>query len=275
MTIARRMAASVLVLIALLALGANLWAPAPYDRQFREFPSQSPGRSFLLGTDELGRDRLSRLLYGAQVSLLLAPAAAALTVLVALAVGLPAGLFGGLADRVATAVIDLFLCLPWFFVLLAVRAMLPLNTGPWTSVTITFLLLGLLGWASGARVVRSAARSLVASDYALQARAAGCGAMSLMRVHLLPALRPIVVSQFWLAIPAFLLAEANLGMLGLGVAEPMPSLGNSLAELSNIHSVAAAPWTLAPAAVLLASLMCLHLLLSRPSQFAQAQGEFR
>ena len=268
MKILRRVAAVVLVLIAILALGANICAPAAYDRQFREFPNQSPGRTFPLGTDELGRDRFSRLLYGAQVSLLLAPAAAALTVLVALAVGLPAGLYGGFADRAATAVIDLFLCLPWFFVLLAARAVLPLNTGPWTSVTITFLLLGLLGWASGARVVRSGTRSLLASDSAMQARATGSSTVRLALVHLLPQLRPLVVSQFWLAIPAFLLAEANLGMLGLGVAEPMPSLGNSLAELSNLHSVAAAPWMLAPAALLLVVLTCLHLLLSQSNRIS-------
>ena len=140
------------------------------------------------------------------------------------------------------------------------------------TVGITFLLLGLVGWAPGARVVRSGIRSLAASDCALQAKAAGCGAARLALVHLLPQLRPLVISQFWLAIPAFLLAEANLGMLGLGVAEPMPSLGNSLAELSNIHSVAAAPWTLAPAAVLLVVLTCLHLVLGRPSRFVKEGG---
>lgn len=266
MKLLRYAAGLVLALVAVVAVGAEVWAPAPYDRQFREFPQQPPSRAFLLGTDELGRDRLSRLLYGTQVSLLMIPAAAALTVLVAIVVGVPAAFTGGAADRFATAAIDLFLCLPWFFVLLAARALLPLNTNPWTSISITFLLLGLLGWASGARVLRAGVRSLLASDCVIQARATGCSPARLAFVHLVPQLRPLVVSQFWLAIPSFLLAEANLGMLGLGVAEPMPSLGNSLAELSNIHLVATAPWVLAPAAVLLLVLVCLHLVLSRPLQ---------
>lgn len=256
----RRVAAGALILTAVLAFGAHIWAPATYDRQFREFPSQPPGGDFLLGTDELGRDRWSRLLYGAQVSLLLAPAAAALTVLLALAVGFLAGMHRG-ADRLATVVMDLFLCLPWFFLLVAVRGLLPLNTAPWMSVTITFLLLGLVGWAPGARLIRSGVRSLAAADSAIQARATGCGSTRLALVHLLPQLKPIAVSQFLLAIPAFLLAEANLGLLGLGVAEPMPSLGNLLAELSDPHLVHSEPWILAPAAVLLVVLMSLRVLL--------------
>lgn len=264
----RQAAAAILVLIAIISLGANVWAPAPYDKQFRESPNEPPGRAFALGTDELGRDRFSRLLYAAQISLLLAPAAAAIAVLVALGVGLTAGLAGGFVDQSALAIIDLCLSLPWFFLLLAVRAMLPLNTGPWASVAVTFLLIGLLGWAPGARVVRSNVVSLLSSDVAMQARAAGSSGLRLAIAHLLPQLRPLIVAQFWLAIPAFLIAEANLSMLGLGVAEPMPSLGNSLAELSNNHAVASAPWILAPAALLLLVLTCMYLVLNRPDRLA-------
>jgi peptide/nickel transport system permease protein len=263
MKLARRIALGFLLVTFIAALGAQVWAPAAYDAQFREHPNEAPGKTFLLGTDDLGRDRFARLLYGAQVSLLLAPAAAGLSVAIAALMGIPAGLAGGYLERGAGAIMDLFLCLPWLFVLLAVRALLPLNVEAWASVAITFLLLGLLGWAPGARVLRSGARDLAQSDCALQARAMGCTPWRLALVHLLPQLRPLILAQFWLAIPAYLLTEANLGILGLGVSEPMPSLGNLLAELSNFHALASSPWIVAPAVLLTSVLTCLHLVLTK------------
>ena len=200
-------------------------------------------------------------MYGARVSLLLAPAAAILCVAVSALLGVTAGFFGGLWQQSATILMDLFLCLPWIFVLLAVRAVLPLNVQSSVSIAITFLLLGLLAWAPGARMLRSGTQALINDDFALQARASGLQTSRLIGVHLLPQLRPLLVSQFWMLLPAFLLTEANLGMLGLGVTEPMPSLGNLLGELSNVHRVTAAPWILAPAVFLVLVLICLNLML--------------
>src|SRR5215470_9598885 len=142
-----------------VALTAPLLAPADYAQQFREAPNASPSHRFLLGTDELGRDRLSRLLYAGRVSLLLAPAAAALSTLLAVAVGTFAGFLGGFWERLTMAGVDLFLSFPWFFLLITVRAVLPLNVTPWTSVLVTFALLGVLGWAASARVVCAGVRS--------------------------------------------------------------------------------------------------------------------
>jgi peptide/nickel transport system permease protein len=240
-----------LLLLYVAALAADALAPASYETQFRESPRAGPSTRFPLGTDDLGRDRLSRLLYGTRVSLLLAPAAAFLSTMLAAAVGLTAGYLGGLWERASMALADLFNSLPWLFLLITVRAVLPLNVSPWASVTITFLLLGLLGWASGARVIRAGAVRMRESGFCLQARAAGIGHLRLMLVQILPNLRPLLRSQFWIAIPVFILAEANLGMLGLGVAEPLPSWGNLLAELENLHALGRAPWLLAPAALLI------------------------
>src|SRR5262245_11300880 len=123
----RQIALGILGSIFLLAALADWLAPAPYERQFRDAPSARPSRRFPLGTDELGRDRLSRLLYGTRVSLLLAPATALLSTLIAAAIGGAAGYLGGRWDRIALRAIDLFLSLPWLFLLLTARAMLPLN----------------------------------------------------------------------------------------------------------------------------------------------------
>jgi ABC-type dipeptide/oligopeptide/nickel transport system permease subunit len=151
-----------------------------------------------------------------------------------------------------TTGIDLFLSLPWLFLLLAVRALLPLNTAPLTSVIITFLLLGCLGWATPARIIRAGTRTLVNSDYLLQARASGIAPARLFWRHLAPNLRPILLAQFLVSVPVFILSEANLGLLGLGVSEPLPSWGAMLRELENYTAVLRNPWMLAPAILLIA-----------------------
>src|SRR5581483_6513586 len=222
---ARCCAIAFLLLAATASLLAGVIAPSGYAHQFRELPDSPPSPQHWLGTDSLGRDRFARLLYGTRVSLLLAPAAALIATILAAVIGGSAGFLGGWYERVIMSATDLFLSLPWLFLLITVRALMPLNVSPVTSVVITFSLLGLLGWAAAARIVCSDARSLRQSDFVLQARAAGNGAGRLMTRHLLPNLLPILYAQFWISIPVFILAEANLSILGLGVAEPLPSWG--------------------------------------------------
>ena len=130
-----------------------------------------------------------------------------------------------------------------------------------TSVVITFALLGCLGWASPARMVRAGTRTLANSDYLLQARASGVAPARLFWLHLLPNLRPILLAQFWISVPVFILSEANLSLLGLGVSEPLPSWGAMLRELENYTAVLQNPWMLAPALLLIAVVSCLQLLL--------------
>lgn len=257
----RQFALGILVVIFSASLMARVFAPAPYARQFRQSPNAPPSRQFLLGTDELGRDRLSRILVGSQVSLLLAPAAALLSTLLAALVGGVAGTLGGWWERLAMGAADLFLSLPWLFLLLTVRAMLPLNVSPLLSVVITFALLGSLGWAAAARVVCAGARGLRTSDFILQARACGCRSLRLLIKHVLPSLKPALYAQFWISIPVFILAEANLGVLGLGVAEPLPSWGNLLRELENYRSLVADPWLLAPLVLMVLVVSCFQIII--------------
>jgi ABC-type dipeptide/oligopeptide/nickel transport system permease subunit len=178
-------------------------------------------------------------------------------------VGGTAGYFGTWWDRSATSLTDLFLSLPWLFLLLTVRALLPLNVSPLASVVVTFALLGLLGWAASARIVRSGALSLRTSDFVLQARALGIRKSRIFVRQVLPNLKPVLKAQFWISIPAFILAEANLGLLGLGVAEPLPSWGNLLRELENYSAVRANPWLLTPLALLVTVVACFQLILSK------------
>ncbi len=257
----RRTAAAFLVLIFIATLFAGILAPAPYAKQFRESPNALPSRIHLLGTDELGRDLFSRLLYGSRVSLLLAPAASMLATIIAALVGGLAGYVGGWLERVALAGVDLSMSLPWLFLLLTVRAILPLNLPAAASLLITFALLGLFGWAASARVICAGARSLRNSDFVLQAKACGCSSQRVLLQQVLPNLRPVLYAQFLISIPIFILAEANLGILGLGVSEPLPSWGGLLRGLENWSAIQANPGRLAPLLLLFVVVSCFQLVI--------------
>lgn len=245
------------------ALLAGVLAPADYETQFREDPSAPPSAKFLLGTDELGRDRLSRLLYGSRVSLLLAPAAACLAICIGLSLGVAAGFFGGALARWALGFTDLVASTPSLLLLLFARALLPLNVAPAISVTITFFLLGAVGWTSGVRVFAAAAANARHSEYARQALAMGCRPGRILYLHIAGAVRPAIAAQFWTLVPLFLVAEANLGMLGLGVSEPLPSLGNLLAEIQLTPELWRHPVLLAPVGLLSTVLISLQVVLMK------------
>jgi len=236
-------------------LSVDVLTTASYAEQFRAFPDAAPSSQFLLGTDALGRDRLSRLLYGSGISLSLATAAALCSTTLAALAGGVAGFAGGRCERIILGVVDLFLSLPWLFLLLTARAFLPLNLDPGLSVAVTFALLGLLGWAAPARVVCAKTRTLRSSGFLLHARACGIHGARLFYKHLAPGLKPILAAQFWLSIPIFILSEANLGLLGLGVSEPVPSWGNLLRELEGYDNLFERPWV-AASAVALAMTVC-------------------
>jgi len=178
------------------------------------------------------------------------------------------GYFGGIWGRIVMGTVDLFLSLPWFFLLITARATLPLDVSPIISVTVTFALLGLLGWAASARVVYAGVRALRTSDFIVTARASGCQRWRTLAVHMIPNLQPTLWAQFLVSIPAFILAEANLTMLGLGVAEPLPSWGSLLKELENYDGLSAQPWRLAPLALLMLVVWSFQIVLSHDEVMA-------
>ncbi len=268
MRLGRILSLAVLALVLGASIAANWLAPAGYAKQYREATDAPPSAAHWLGTDELGRDRFARVLYGTRISLLLAPAAALLSTLLAALIGGLAGYLGGVWSRIAMAVTDLFLSLPWLFLLITVRALMPLDVSPFVSVLVTFLLLGLLGWTTAARVLCASAASVRNSDYVRQARAAGTSGQRLFWVHVVPNLKPVLHAQFWISIPVFILSEANLGILGLGVAEPMPSWGSLLKELESLVSVGAEPWKFVPLVLLVLVVTSFQVLLSRQEDAA-------
>jgi ABC-type dipeptide/oligopeptide/nickel transport system permease subunit len=145
---------------------------------------------------------------------------------------------------------------------------MPLNVSPLVSVLVTFLLLGLLGWTGAARVLCATASSLRSSDFVQQARASGVRGARLFWIHVLPNLKPVLYAQFWISIPAFILSEANLGILGLGVAEPLPSWGSLLKELEGLVSVGEEPWKFVPLILLVVVVTSFQLVLSNSGEVA-------
>lgn len=256
---ARTIAIAFLAIVGVACLLPGIFSASDYAHQFRDIPNAAASHEHWLGTDGLGRDRFSRVLYGTRVSLLLAPTAALIASLLAATIGGAAGFLGGWMERLVMAGTDLFLSLPWLFLLITVRALLPLNVAPLTSVIITFALLGCLGWAAAARVVCADASSLRNSDFILLAHASGSGGWRLLWRHLLPNLMPVLYAQFWISIPVFILTEANLGILGLSVSEPMPSWGSLLRELESYSTISSNPWQFVPLLLFILVVSCFHM----------------
>jgi peptide/nickel transport system permease protein len=256
----RRAAIGLLVLVGLGALFAPIIAPYDYSRQFREFPNTAASRQFPMGTDDLGRDRFSRLLYATRVSILLAPAAALVSILIALCISSLSGARVWWADHALSGLTTLCLSLPWIFLFIILRATLPLNTRPAESILLTFGLMGIAGWAWPARIFRASIRQMKQSGWVVHARASGISPRRIALVHAWPHLRALAIAQFRVLIPAYILSEASLGLLGLGVAEPLPSWGNLLAELQHPGRVQDNPWILAPLALLMLVMIALEAL---------------
>jgi peptide/nickel transport system permease protein len=145
---------------------------------------------------------------------------------------------------------------------------LPLNVSPAFSVLVTFLILGLLGWTAAARVLCATGGSLRNADFVRQARASGIRGTRLFWIHVLPNMKPVLYAQFWISIPAFILSEANLGILGLGVAEPLPSWGSLLKELEGLVSVGEDPWKFVPLVLLVLVVTSFQLVLSKQDEVA-------
>ena len=212
----------------------------------RLFGVEAPGVVFLLGSDGYGRDVFSRLLYGAQVSLFTGILAAALSLSLGLAIGLAAGFFGGWPDAVLMRGGELVMALPWLYLLLAVRALLPLHISPVQAFLLLIAIIGGVGWVRPSRVVRGVVLAARDSGFVEAARGFGAGAPYLLRRHILPAALPAVWTQATVLIPQFILAEVALSFLGLGVGEPVPSWGNMLADARQYHALLNRPWLLAP-----------------------------
>jgi peptide/nickel transport system permease protein len=213
----------------------------------------------LLGADAYGRDIFSRLLYGTRASLGIAVLATLFTMIIGAAVGGIAGYAGGAVDELLSRLSDFILVLPAIYVVLALRAVMPLVLPPAEVFALLVGIFALAGWPVVARGVRSIVASERERDYVAAGRAAGAGPLRLLAVHVMPAARGYLTTQATLLLPAFILAEATLSYVGLGFPSSVPTWGTMLYDASNVALVGDAPWMLAPAAAIFVVVLAVNL----------------
>ena len=212
-------ALSVAVLLMLVAIFADVLAPTAYDYAVLKEARQFPSRAHLLGTDEVGRDLLSRLIYGARISLTVGFTVQAVALVIGVSLGLVAGLFGGWVDFVVMRVIEMFTAIPQTLFALF---LLSIFGGGLLNV---ILAIALIGWVDICRLTRAQMLTLRQKEFVEAARAIGVPQFQIAVRHLLPnALTPLIVAVT-LGIPTAIFTEAGLSFLGLGINDPLPSWG--------------------------------------------------
>ncbi|MDP3702961.1 MAG: ABC transporter permease [Candidatus Omnitrophota bacterium] len=268
----------ILLLLAMVALAAP-WL-APHDPLHVNLPNAllPPSAGYPLGTDQLGRDVLSRLIYGTRISLLIGLIAVGIAVLMGTVVGALAGFYGGWVDAVLMRLVDTLLAIPTIFLLLSVIAMDPaerllqLNTVPVLGgviaglfrlvdphIVVLMAVIGAMSWMGVARLIRAEILSLKEREFVLAARVLGASPLRVMTKHLIPnAMGPVLVSAT-LGVGGAILTESVLSYLGLGVQPPTPSWGNILNE--GRVALGVAWWlTLSPGLCILVTVLAFNLL---------------
>lgn len=233
------------------AAGAPYKLAGFFSSRVHLFGVDAPGRIFILGTDEYGRDQFSRLLFGGQISLAAGWIAAGFSILLGGVIGGIAGFYGGWLDDMLMRGGELFLALPWLYLLFAIRAALPLHIAQWQIFLFLVVVIGMIGWARPARLIRGIVLSAKERNFVTAARAFGASDAYLLRRHVLPQAYGVMLTQMTYLVPQYILAEVTLTFLGLGVGEPMASWGSLLASLQQYYVMASYWWMFLPALLLI------------------------
>jgi peptide/nickel transport system permease protein len=227
---------AVITLILLLTgIFANFLAPYGYNDIHPADYLAPPSAKYILGADNLGRDLLSRVIYGARISVIVGLSATAISTLIATTVGVLSGFIGGRFDTVVQRFVDAWMCFPVLVILIAAVSLV----GP--GMVQIIVLLGLLYGIASSRIVRSATISIKGNVYVEAARAVGCSNIKIMLRHIMPNIMAPVIIIFSTQVAAVILAEASLSFLGLGIPPPTPSWGGMLSGTGRSYMFLA-PW---------------------------------
>ena len=234
---------------------------------FGLFPSETHlfgvakgGAFFLMGTDSLGRDVFSRMVYGSRISLSIGLVGVTLSLVLGIVLGGISGYFGGWVDLAVQRLIEIIQCFPSIPLWMALAAALPHD---WTTIQVYFgitVILSLVGWTDLARVVRGRFLSLREEDFVMAARLAGASEARIIRKHLLPSFASHIIASVTLSIPSMILAETALSFLGIGLTPPALSWGVLLQDAQNVNTLATAPWLLLPGAFVIITVLAFNFL---------------
>jgi len=230
----------------------------PYG--FKVLSVAQPCGLYLFGTDKLGRDVFSRLVYGARVSMVIGLVGVFTTFVLGSVVGGLSGFLGGRVDSAVMRLVEVLLSIPTFYLMLSLRSVFPLNIGSFELFLAIVFILSFVGWAGLARVVRGMVLSLREKEFVYAAKTYGAGTFRILFRHILPNTYYYLIVSATLSFPGFILGESALSLLGLGVQDPVPSWGNMLSEARNIPLISAYPWILTPGVALFMVVFAFNLL---------------
>ena len=220
-----------LLLITILAIGIGFTDADP-DAMNLQKMYHAPDSENLFGTDELGRDYLTRVIYGARVSLLVGLLAMAASVTIGVAVGMIAGYFGGLVDSILMRIVDVFCSIPWLIMVTVVSLFLK------RGITSIIIVIGCFGWMEISRLVRTETMAAKNREYVQYARLIGISGWKIMLLHILPAILPVVITAATGAMANAIMMESSMSFLGIGIQAPMSSWGTLLQSAQSTLSKA-------------------------------------
>jgi peptide/nickel transport system permease protein len=235
----------------------ELWGLIPLERRLL-VPENPDDRYYLFGADGLGRDMLSRTIYGTRVSMSIGLVGVTMSLLLGIILGGITGYYGGRTDMVIQRIVEFVLSLPTIPIWLGMTASLPREWTPTTRYFAITVILSLIGWTELARVVRGRFLALRTDDFVIAARLDGASEGRVIFRHILPSMISHIIASVTLAIPLMILAETSLSFLGLGLQPPTISWGVLLKEAQNIRSIAQAPWLFIPGGAVVIAVLALN-----------------
>ncbi|KAB3538640.1 ABC transporter permease [Alkaliphilus pronyensis] len=253
------------VFILVILVLSSVFAPflTPYGQEEMNFTNinAAPSREHLLGTDNLGRDYLTRLLYGGRISLMVGVISAFISVTLGSTIGGIAGFFGGRIDNVLMRFAEIVMSFPFLPLAITISAVVGADVEPETKMYIVMMIIGGLSWPGLSRIVRGQILSLKEQEFVLAAKALGIPNYKIILKHLIPNTIGYIIVSAALGMAGAIMSESALSFLGLGVVPPTPTWGNMVQNARNLHVLRTRPWLwIPPGIAILAAVMSINLI---------------